>query len=404
MIRPTQAVILAGGRGVRLRPLTDHRPKPMIEFHGRPFLEYVIELLRSQGFRRVLLLLGYMPEVIQKYFGDGSRWGLEISYAITDAEDDTGWRIKQAASLLDPVFMLLYCDNYWPMRFEPLWNHFVSKNVPALVTVYRNRDRYTRDNLIVDADEYVTAYDKGRTMPGLGGVDIGFFILRREVLDLLPAQNVSFEGTVYPQLVARRQLCAYLTDHRYYSVGSHERLPLTHQFLRRDPAILLDRDGVLNQKPPRAEYVRSWDDWVWLPGAKEALRLFKDAGYRVILVSNQAGIARGVMTEAALAEVHEHMKAEARAAGGDIDAVFHCPHGWNEGCECRKPKPGMLFQAQHAFQLDLTRTWFIGDDERDSEAARAAGCPSILVDETRSLLDVTREMLHAAPATVSALK
>jgi len=154
----------------------------------------------------------------------------------------------------------------------------------------------------------------------------------------------------------------------------------------------------------RPEDVRSWDDWVWLPGAKEALRLFKDAGYRVILVSNQAGIARGVMTEAALAEVHEHMKAEARAAGGDIDAVFHCPHGWNEGCECRKPKPGMLFQAQHAFQLDLTRTWFIGDDERDSEAARAAGCPSILVDETRSLLDVTREMLHAAPATVSALK
>lgn len=402
MNRPTQAVILAGGRGVRLRPLTDRRPKPMIEFHGRPFLEYVIELLQAEGFRRVLLLLGYMPEVIRNYFGDGSRWGVDISYAITDADDDTGWRIKQAASLLDPVFMLLYCDNYWPMRFEPLWNRFVSTNVLALVTVYRNTDRYTRDNLIVDADEYVTVYDKSRATPGLGGVDIGFLILRREVVDLLPAENVSFERTVYPQLVGRRQLCAYLTDHRYYSVGSHERLPLTEQFLRRDPTILLDRDGVLNRKPRRAEYVRSWDDWVWLPGAKDALRLFKKAGYRVILVSNQAGIARGVMTEAALAEVHEHMKAEAREAGGDIDAIFHCPHGWDDNCECRKPKPGMLFQAQRAFQLDLTRTWFVGDDERDAEAAKAAGCPSILVDETHNLLDVTREMLRVAQTEPSA--
>lgn len=391
--RPTQAVILAGGRGMRLRPLTDTRPKPMIEFHGKPFLEYLIEMVRDQGFERVLLLLGYLPGVIQDYFGDGSRWGIEIEHAVSAVENDTGRRIKLAEPRIDAVFLLMYCDNYWPMRFDEMWQQFVSTGVPALVTVYRNSDQYTRDNLRVDEDGYVVTYDKSRTAPNLQGVDIGFMILKQQVLDLLPDENVSFEKVVFPQLVARRQLQAYVTEHRYYSVGSFERLHLTEAFLARRPAVLLDRDGVLNKKMPRAQYVRSFADWEWLPGAKEALRLLKEAGYRVIIVSNQAGIARGAMTEGALIHIHERIKAEVVEAGGQIDAIYYCPHGWDEGCECRKPKPGMLFQAQRDFSLDLSRTYFIGDDERDGQAADAAGCPCVLVSDEVSLLDVARKLV-----------
>ena len=98
-----------------------------------------------------------------------------------------------------------------------------------------------------------------------------------------------------------------MTDHRYYSVGSLKRLPLTEAFLARRPAVILDRDGVLNKKAPKAQYVRSWHEFEWLAGAKEALRLFKEAGYRVIVVSNQAGVGRGAMTETQLVEIHERM-------------------------------------------------------------------------------------------------
>src|SRR5256886_6611329 len=115
--RPTQAVILAGGRGTRLRPITDTRPKPMVEFHGKPFLEYIVEMLRDQGFERILMLLGYLPEVIQDHFEDGARWGVEIAYSVTGADDLTAHRLNVAADHLDPCFLLLYCDNYWPMRF-----------------------------------------------------------------------------------------------------------------------------------------------------------------------------------------------------------------------------------------------------------------------------------------------
>ena len=134
--RPTQAVILAGGRGTRLRPLTDQRPKPMIEIGGKPFLEYQVEQLRDQGFERILLLLGYLPEVVQDYFGDGSRWGVRIDYSVTDVDDDTGRRIKLAESRLDPHFLLLYCDNYCPLRFDEMWKTYQEANVPAMLTAY----------------------------------------------------------------------------------------------------------------------------------------------------------------------------------------------------------------------------------------------------------------------------
>jgi D-glycero-D-manno-heptose 1,7-bisphosphate phosphatase len=139
--------------------------------------------------------------------------------------------------------------------------------------------------------------------------------------------------------------------------------------------------------------VRRWAEFEWLPGAKKALRMLHEARYRVIIVSNQAGIARGALTQGDLLDIHERMQAEAAEAGGRIGAIYHCPHDWEEGCECRKPKPGMLFRAQREFNLDLSRTLFIGDDERDAQAADAAGCPAVLVTRDTSLLDIARKIV-----------
>lgn len=398
--RPTQAVILAGGRGTRLRPITDTRPKPMIEICGKPFLEHLVELLRSQGFFRFLMLLGYLPEGVQRYFGDGRSFGVEIEYSVTGPDDETTHRVRVAEHDIDPCFLLMYCDNYWPMQMEKMWNRFVASNAPAMITVYNNKDGYTTNSVRVDEDGYVAFYDKSCTSPDLQGVEISYAILTKPVVDLITDESVPFEVAVYPKLAERRQLLAYVTDHRYYSIGSHRRLPLTEAFFQRHPTVILDRDGVLNKRPPRAEYVRSWNEFEWLPGAKEALRLFGEAGHRVIVVSNQAGIARGAMTEAALADINERMKKEAKDAGGCIGAIYFCPHNWDDGCDCRKPKPGLLFQAQRDHHLDLSRTVFIGDDERDVQAADTAGCPSLLVSERVTLLDITHKILDGTHITV----
>lgn len=395
---PRQAVILAGGRGTRLRPVTNDRPKPMAPILGRPFLEYQIEQLREQGFDRILLLLGYLSAVVQDYFGDGRRWGVQIEYSITAPDDLTSSRIAHARQLIDPCFLLLYCDNYWPMQIDTMWRRFCDAAKPAMITAYANKDGYSRGNVIVDRDGGVQVFDRARTLPGLTGVEISYAIVTDRALDLLPARDALFEEAIYTPLAEQGRLAAFVTEHRYYSIGSLERLSATETFFRREPAIILDRDGVLNRRPPRANYVRSWREWEWLPGALEALRLLNRAGYRVLVASNQPGVSRGAMTRGALEAIHAQMKHDALAAGGRIDRIYYCPHGWDEGCDCRKPKPGMLLQAQKDFCLDLTRVCFVGDDERDAEAAKAAGCPFMSVTGSRSLLDIVRDLLGPGEA------
>lgn len=392
-VRPRQAVILAGGLGTRLRPITDTIPKPMIPFHGKPFLEYIIEMLVEEGFTRAVLLLGYLPEKVQEYFGDGKKWNIEIIYSVSEVENDTGLRLQKAKHLFDPIFVLLYCDNYWPMDFKSMWKVFTDSAAEALVTVYMNRDGYTKNNIRIGSDGFIEVYDKTRTAENLQGVDIGFFILKKEVVDLIPEGNNNFEKAVIPQLVLSHSIVTYPTEHRYYSVGSLERLKLTEKFLEKVPAIILDRDGVINEKAPKAEYITSWNDWHWIPGSKEAICQLKKKGYRVLVVTNQAGIARRMMTENDLLLIHEKMQQELEVCGGSFDKIYYCPHGWDDNCDCRKPKPGMLFNAQRDFHLNLSKTFFVGDDERDEIAGKAAGMKTFLVTKNYNLLDFVKDNL-----------
>jgi histidinol-phosphate phosphatase family protein len=392
--RPRQAVILAGGRGTRMRPITDDRPKPMVPILGRPFLEYQIEQIRDQGFEHIVLLLGYLPEVVQDHFGDGRDWGVRIDYSVTAPDQLTSSRVATARPIIDPCFLLLYCDNYWPMQMDRMWERFREAGKPGLITVYSNKDDYSRGCVVLDENRNVRVFDRLRTTPGLREVELSYAILTDLCLDLLPEQDTLFEEAIYTPLAEQGRLSAYVSDHRYYSIGSLNRIPATEAFMRREPTIILDRDGVLNRKPPQARYVRDWSEWAWCDGSLEALRLLRESGHRTIIASNQPGIGRGVMSEADLTAVHDRMQNEVAQAGGRIDAIYHCPHNWDDGCDCRKPKPGLLYQAQRNFHLDLTRTPFIGDDERDAAAAADAGCPFHRVTAGRSRLDITRQLLE----------
>ena len=400
--RPRQAVILAGGRGTRMRPLTDDRPKPMVPVLGRPFIEYQIEQLREQGFERVLILLGYLPEVVQNHFGDGRDWGVRIEYSVTAPDQQTSSRVATARHLIDPCFLLLYCDNYWPLRMERLWARFREAGKPGLITVYSNKDDYSRGCVALDQSGHVRLFDRLRSAPGLREVEISYAIITDRALALLPEEDTPFEEAIYTPLAQQGRLTAYVSDHRYYSIGSLDRLPATEAFMRREPSVILDRDGVLNRKPAQAQYVRNWSEWEWCPGSLEALRLLSLAGYRTIIASNQPGIGRGLMSEADLEVIHGRMQHEIARVGGRVDAIYYCPHDWAEGCDCRKPKPGLLHQAQRYFHLDLTQTPFIGDDERDEAAAVAAGCPFYRISDTRSLLDITRHLIEPKGTSIHA--
>lgn len=394
-MRIQQAVILAGGYGTRLQPFTDTNPKPMYPFEGKPFLEYLIEQVRSFGIENIVLLLGYLPEKIMDYFGDGSRWGVKIRYSVTPVEYETGLRLKSAAELLEETFLLMYCDNYCPIDYGRLLSLYESSGAELCFTAYKNLDGYTKSNLRLAENGKVEIYDKKRQTPGLQGVDIGYALVNRRVLARLPEENHNFEAVVYPALAAEGLLYACETEHRYYSVGSWERIELTRTFFAPRKFVFLDRDGTLNVRPPRACYIERPEDFVWLPGAKRAVARLKEAGYTTILISNQPGLARGRLTPEMLDAIHEKMQEDLRAAGGSIDKIYYCPHNWEEGCACRKPKPGMFFMAQKEFSLDLTKCIMYGDDERDIEAAGAANCPSELISDSYPLSEAVDKLLKS---------
>lgn len=388
-----QAVIIAGGLGTRLKPFTEAAPKPMYPFEGRPFIEYLVKQVKSFGIDRILILLGYLPEKIMDYLGNGERYGVRITYDVTPVEYETGKRMKAALAKMEKEFLFLYCDNYCPVNYGKLLEMYRCSQAAAQITAYSNRDGYTKNNLKIAEDGRVEIYDKKRAADGLRGVDIGYAFIRRRVVEMLPEENVNFEAYVYPRLVQEGQLYAAICEHRYYSVGSWERIELAKQFFKPRKVVFLDRDGTINERPPKACYVEEPEQFIWLPYAKKAIKRLREMGYQVILISNQPGIARGRLTVGKLDEIHAKMQEDLRKEGTGIDAVYYCPHDWDEGCFCRKPSPGLLYEAQKDYSLNLRECVFIGDDERDMEAAEQADMRGILVGRDYSLWDAVEELV-----------
>lgn len=388
-----QAVILAGGLGTRLKPFTDEHPKPMYSFRNKPFIHYLIEQVKSFGIDEAVILLGYKADEVIQYI-DKNNFGIKIKYNVTPVEYDTGNRLLSAREILNEEFLLMYCDNYCPINYEQLCKDFFNNNADIQLTAYANKDMYTKDNLRIDTDGKVTCYDKKRMQNNLKGVDIGYAIVKKQLLDYLADTNqtyVNFEALVYLQIVKNNKMYATVTEHRYYSIGSWERIKLTEQFFDDKKTVFLDRDGTLNTRPPKACYIEKPEDFKWLDGAIEAIKLLKEQDYRLILVSNQPGVARGNLTEETLQQIHEKMQEELRQnIGYEIDAIYYCPHNWDDGCDCRKPKPGMFYKAQKDFSLNLTNCIMVGDDERDIEAGLAAGCVCYQVTDDNSLLDIVK--------------
>ena len=143
--------------------------------------------------------------------------------------------------------------------------------------------------------------------------------------------------------------------------------------------VFLDRDGVINQSPPNMGYVQKWSEFSFIPNSQKAIRELTQSGYRIIVVTNQSGIGRGLFTEKDLKDIHSQMVSEITKTGGSIDAVYYCPHHPEAGCECRKPKPGMLTRAAREHNIELSSAYLIGDSITDIMAGQRAGTKTLLV-------------------------
>ena len=219
-----QMVILAGGLGTRMRPLTDELPKVLIPVNGKPFLHHQIELLKEHGIRDIVLCVGHLGDLIRTRFGDGDWLGVRIRYSEERGTLlGTAGAVKNAEPSLEDDFFLLYGDAYLRVDYREVMRYFRRSGAQGLMVVYHNSNRLERSNVVV-RDGRVAVYNKDSRTPGMEHINYGLSVLRKEALRLVPPGRPFSQEELYRLLIEQGELLAWEAEHRFYEIGSRQGL------------------------------------------------------------------------------------------------------------------------------------------------------------------------------------
>jgi NDP-sugar pyrophosphorylase family protein len=238
-----QAVILAGGLGTRLRPLTDTIPKVMVKVRGKEFLWYLIAWLAYNGINEIIICAGRLWEVISTSIASYSLPNVTVRLSVENEPLDTAGAVKHAESLLDEDFLLINGDTYLPVSYDTILSHWegIRRDADCLLVVYTNLDRIAPNDTAVNDEGVVVGYSK-QSSEGMKYVNAGLVTIKRSVFrDLPPGVPLSLEQEVFPDLIARRKMAALITQQRYYDIGTPERLKAFEEFLQRHPEVFVEQ-------------------------------------------------------------------------------------------------------------------------------------------------------------------
>jgi D,D-heptose 1,7-bisphosphate phosphatase len=397
-----QAVILAGGRGERLRPLTDDIPKAMVPVAGRPLLEYAIDSLRRSGVTDILLVTGYRSAAIHGYFGDGSRHGVRLDYFVETHPLGTAGALARLRHALPEWFLVLYGDLVLDLDFRRLQAFHRGHDGSCSIVVHPNDHPADSDVVVIDRSGVVREVlrkNLPRSHPYFNRVSAGVMVLDRAVTNLLPSNRpLDLEDDVLLPAMRDGLLRGYRTSEYVKDMGTPVRLAQVERDVlngiverrnrsRAQKAVFLDRDGTINDHVGllvRPEQLR-------VPAeVYDALRLLNRSDYLAIVVSNQPVVARNLCTLEELDEIHRRLETMLGEHHVYLDGLYFCPHHEHAGfpgenkaykivCGCRKPKTGMIEDAVREYRIDLAASYLVGDTTVDVQTGKNAGVRTILL-------------------------
>ena len=428
-----QAVILAGGKGTRLSSRLNGLPKPLIDFSGNPLLWHQLNLLQKYGFHEVLILVSHLGDKIADYIEQNDCWDMAIK-CIDEIEPlGTAGAVLSIYDELDPTFLVVYGDTMLDVdldRFEAF--HENRKGCDITLFVHPNSHPYDSDLVQVDKDNHVLAIHTYPHNPDLhlrNLVNAALYIINRDCLIGSLGSTVNFSDfgkDLFPKLLdSNIRIAAYNSSEYIKDCGTPDRLNnalLDHSTGRiknsnlnvPQKVIFLDRDGTINYD---VGHLSNEKDLVLLDGAAEAIKLINESGYRCIVITNQPVIARGECSFTDIEKLHNIIEMRIGKEGAFIDRIYFCPHHPDSGfenerselkisCDCRKPSIGLLRKANNEFNIDFTRSWFVGDRTVDIMTAKNYGISSVLVQTGAAGMDGKYDVVadFDSPDLLSAVK
>lgn len=395
-------VILAGGKGTRLRERLGDLPKPMIDIDGEPLLARQIQMAQSQGLQRIVLLIQHGAGKIREYFGDGARFGVNVRYVEEDTPRGTAGAVLDALDALSERFIVMYGDTMLDVDLQRFLRLHMASGAAASLFLHPND--HPQDSDLVDRDEsgritgfFPYPHPADLMVPNL--VNAALYVVERRALEPYRQAKgpLDFGKHLFPRMLADgAALHGYVSPEYIKDAGTPERVDRVIADLRsgliaarslRQPAaaIFLDRDGVINREVDRVSRPEQLE---LLDGAAAAIRRLNRSPYRTVVITNQPVIARGDCDERGLRAIHARLDMLLGAEHAYLDALYYCPHHPDSGfpgerrelkiqCDCRKPATGLVKRAQADLNLDLRRSWFVGDSTVDFATARNAVIRSI---------------------------
>jgi histidinol-phosphate phosphatase family protein len=375
-------------------------PKSMLKVGNLPILEHQINLLKKHSITDLIILVNFLKESIIRYFSDGKKHGVNISYFEEPIPLGTVGGIKEIEDQIDETFLVIYGDVMINMDLDRLISFHEKKSSEATLVLHPNDHPFDSD--LVETDEnsriiqfYAKPHDPGAFYPNL--VNAGAYLFSPVILNYLEKdRKADFGRDIFPAIYSRIEMFGYKTAEYLKDIGTPERLEEVNQdyttgkiermgYDRKQKAIFLDRDGVLNEE---ISFISKPDDLKLYPFTLEAIQKINRSDYKAIVVTNQSVIARNLCTPEELKMIHNKLETDLGKNRAKLDAIYFCPHHPDKGypeerkeykidCMCRKPKPGMLLDAARDFNLDLSNSFAIGDSDRDIQAGINAGCITI---------------------------
>ena len=407
---------MAGGKGTRISSIASDVPKPMISIKEKPVLEWEIECLRKQGFTDLLITVSHLGQTIIDYFGDGSKFGVNIEYYFEKEPLGNAGALFKIKEKLTDDFLLLNADAIFDIDFNRFVNYHREKG--GLVTLFTHPNSHPYDSGVIvsnndgSVEKWLTKEDV-RPEWYKNRVNAGLHVINKKLLDVeINALKIDLDRQLLKPLQGTGKMFVYDspeyvkdmgTPDRYYSVCEDFKRGVVQakNLNNKQKAIFLDRDGTINKY---VGFLRNIDDFELIEGVSEAIKKINSSGFLAVVVTNQPVIARGEVTYEQLDEIHNKMETLLGKEGAYLDAIYYCPHHPHKGyegevpelkfdCECRKPKPGMLLKAAEEFNIDLSNSWMVGDGDNDVLAGIAAGCKTRKIEEGENLLDIVKGIL-----------